>query len=231
MLGIDSSPAMLGDRAGARGRGGRRARAARAGHARAHAGRARGADLLPVPRDAPPADLARQAPACSSGSRRRCGPGGRFAWNVFVFNHAHRGQDGRRAGGARGDQESRDARAGRQPDRPRARHGRARSRSGGRPAPSGKGWSTSRGSRSRRSTAGSSASRSTSRATSSYGSRGSPRKRLRLDRQALRPLEPERHRGCRLLRRRGERGPARRSWSSGSAPAGSRCRRRPRASR
>ena len=38
--------------------------------------RARGPDLLPVPRAAPPADLARQAPASSSGSRRRCGRAG-----------------------------------------------------------------------------------------------------------------------------------------------------------
>ena len=109
------------------------------------------------------------------------------------------------------------------PDRPDARRRRARSRSTGRPQPSGKGCSTSPGSRPRRSTAGSTGGRSTSERRSSSGSRDARREPLRLDRRALRPVERERHRGRRLLRRGGRAG-GRRRWSSWrSAPAGSRC--------
>ena len=60
---------------GASGRGGRRARPARGRHARPRARRAGGADLLPVPRAAAPADLGRPPPHLRA--RRRLAPAGR----------------------------------------------------------------------------------------------------------------------------------------------------------
>ena len=67
VIGIDSSPAMLEQARARRGRGRRRARPARRRHARPLARRARGADLLPVPRAPASADVGRPAPRLRAG--------------------------------------------------------------------------------------------------------------------------------------------------------------------
>ena len=71
-----------------RRRGGCAVGSARVRYAGAAGRRARGVDLLPVPGAAACADLVRS----SSGLRacsRSAGPGGRFAWNAFAFDHEH----------------------------------------------------------------------------------------------------------------------------------------------
>ena len=70
--------------AGRRGR--RRARPPAGRHARFRARRTGGADLLPVPCAAAPADLGRSPPHLRAGGRS-LRPGGRFAWNAFAFDH------------------------------------------------------------------------------------------------------------------------------------------------
>ena len=85
MLGIDSSPAMLAQARRTRGRRRRRPRAAGGRHAGPRARRAGRTDLLPLPRAAPPSDVGRPAARLRAGPRL-LRPGGRFAWNSFVFD-------------------------------------------------------------------------------------------------------------------------------------------------
>ena len=160
---------------------------------------------LPVPGASASADLGRSATRVRA---RR--PSASAGWALRVERIRLRPSVRRRAWTGSGKTSRGDIcteyAAGRQPRRHHAR-GRPRALAlVGRRAPSGKGSSTSPGSRPRRSTAGSTAGRSTTRAASSSGSHASPADgAVRRDRRVLRPVEPLGDRGRRLLRRGGAR--------------------------
>ena len=134
VLGIDSSPAMLAQA---------RERAAEARRRAGAAARATCASLeleepaalvyCPFRSLLPPADVGRPAARLRARSRPRCGPGGRFAWNAFVFDpHIAARDDGIAARDAGRHLGRRRPRPGGQPDRHHAsRIRRPRSRSGG----------------------------------------------------------------------------------------------------
>ena len=170
---------------------------------------------------------ARPAGGSSSGSWPRCEPGGRFAWNAFVFDRDDRGArtDGK-WGRARRDQASRSTT--RRPTTGSTSPSRSR-RQGlalvGDGAASGKGCSMSRGSRPRRSTATSSARPSARRAGSSCGWRANPDRPepVRHDRRAYDPWSRSVKEDVGFYVKEGARR-AGRSSSSGSGRAGSRFR-------
>ena len=180
--------------------------------ARARARRARGADLR--------ARSARFS-TCTAGQEKRrvfervaasLRPGGRFAFNAFVFSHTIAARlDGDDAGPERRRAHA-PLRPGGQPHRDRAGRRRDDPDLVGHEVRVGRAARRSPGSRWKRSTAASTGSRSTTSPSSSSTSRGSP-ERLRPDRVALRPVERERRRGRLVLRRRGARG----GWRSRGA--------------